>query len=307
MASEAGLLGFLGRLRRTQGLIKTARLRYPQQQRTTPMPIDNNSLPMRLFTATHVRTWNPSDIDFSRERSDWLELTDDERRLLLRLVSGFRVGERGVAHELAPLQMRFRLAGWLEEEVFVAAQLYEEARHVQFFERWLVEALPGRLGVEIPFPDLRGDMFSIRLPNAMRALLEDDGPEALLRAVMLYHFYVEGVAAEAGYTVYDQVFIGDRRFPGLKRGIRLIRRDEARHIAFGVHVLRRLLAEHHHLFDLFRSQVATLRRLAVDDPDEILRGFQPESTPFGLDQAGYRQRYLANLEGMRRRVANPPQ
>ena len=248
----------------------------------------------------------PYSIDFSQERSDWLALTDDERRLLLRLVSGFRLGERGVAHELAPLQIRFRRIGWIEEEVFVAAQLYEEARHVQFFERWLVEALPGRFGVEIPYPDLRGDMFSVRLPQAMRRLLEDDGPESLLQAVMLYHFYVEGVAAEAGYTIYNEIFEGARRFPALERGIRLIQRDEARHIAFGVHVLRRLIAEHHHLGDLFESQVLALRRLAVDDPDEILRGFQSGSTPFGLDHAGYRLRYLDNLEGMRRRVANPP-
>lgn len=270
------------------------------------MPFDNDSLPVRLFTASHTRAWNPFDIDFSQERSDWLALTDDERRLLIRLVSGFRVGERGVAHELAPLQIRFRRVGWIEEEVFVAAQLYEEARHVQFFERWLVEALPGRFGVEIPFPDLRGDMFSLRLPQAMRTLLEDDGPEALLRAVMLYHFYVEGVAAEAGYTIFNEVFEGSRRFPGLERGIQLIRRDEARHIAFGVHVLRRQLAEHVHLVDLFESQVAALRRFAVEDPDEILRGFEPGSTPFGLDHAAYRQRYLEKLEGMRRRVASPP-
>ena len=271
------------------------------------MPFDNDSLPARLFTASHARAWNPCDIDFSQERSDWLALTDDERRLLLRLVSGFRVGERGVAHELAPLQIRFRRAGWIEEEVFVAAQLYEEARHVQFFERWLVEALPGRFGVEIPYPDLRGDMFSVRLPQAMRTLLEDDGPEALLRAVMLYHFYVEGVGAEAGYAIFNEVFEGGGRFPGLECGIRLIRRDEARHIAFGVHVLRRLLAEHGHLADLFESQVASLRRSAVDDPDEILRGFQSGSIPFGVNHAGYRERYMDKLEGMRRRVANPSQ
>ena len=69
------------------------------------MPFDNDSLPMRLFTASHERAWSPGDIDFSRERADWLALTDDERRLLLRLVSSFRVGERGVTHELAPLQV----------------------------------------------------------------------------------------------------------------------------------------------------------------------------------------------------------
>ena len=271
------------------------------------MPLNNDSLPMRLFTASHGRAWDPSDIDFSQERSDWLSLTDDERALLLRLVSGFRVGERGVTHELAPLQLRFRRGGWIEEEIFVAAQMYEEARHVQFFERWLLEALPGRFGVDIPYPELQGDMFSIRLPRAMQALLGDDSPEALLRSIMLYHFYVEGVSAESGYTVFHAIFEQGGRFPGLKRGVRLIQRDEARHISFGVYVLQRLLAEHDHLTDLFENQVATLRHLAKDDPEQIFVGFQTGSIPFGADPDAYRRCYLDKLEEMRRRVADRSQ
>ena len=51
------------------------------------MPFEHDSLPIRLFTASHKRAWNPGDIDFAQERSDWLALTDDERRVLLRLVS----------------------------------------------------------------------------------------------------------------------------------------------------------------------------------------------------------------------------
>lgn len=262
---------------------------------------------MRLFTASHGRAWDPSEIDFARERSDWRALADDERELLVRLVSGFRVGERGVTHELAPLQLRFRRTGWIEEEIFVAAQMYEEARHVQFFERWLVEALPGRFGVDIPYPEMEGDMFSVRLPRAMRALLGDDGPEALLRAVMLYHFYVEGVGAEAGYTLYHAIFERSGRFPGLENGIRLIQRDEARHISFGVYVLRRLLSEHGHLIDLFEDQVTALRHAASEDPEQVLAGFQPGSVPFGVDPATYRQCYLDKLEEMRRRVAEPQQ
>ena len=267
------------------------------------MPIDHDSLPMRLFTASHGRAWNPDDIDFSQEQSDWLALADDERQLLLRLVSGFRIGERGVTHELAPLQLRFRRGGWLEEEIFVAAQMYEEARHVQFFERWLVEALPGRFGVDIPFPELQGDMFSVRLPGTMQSLLGDDSPEALVRAVMLYHFYVEGVGAEAGYVMFHSIFERSGRFPGLRQGIRLIQRDEARHISFGVHVLQKLLGEHAGLVGLFENEAAGLRHQAEEDSEQILAGFATGSIPFGVDPAAYRQCYLDRLHEMWRRVA----
>lgn len=270
------------------------------------MAFDHDALPLRLFTASHERAWNPAAIDFSHERAGWLALSDDERRLLLRLVASFRIGERGVAHELTPLHARFRRDGWLEEEVFVAAQMYEEARHVQFFERWLVEALPGRFGVDIPYPRLHGDMFSVQLPRAMGALIEDDRPEALLRAVMLYHFYVEGVGAEAGYALYFAAFEHSRQFPGLERGIRLIQRDEARHIAFGVHVLQRLLAAHPRLIEPFEEQAAGMRRLADDDLDQLLSDFEPGTAPFGIDHETCRRHYRNRVEEMRRRVRGEP-
>lgn len=257
---------------------------------------------MRLFTASHERTWNPADIDFSRERSDWLSFTDDERNFLIRLISGFRVGERGVTHELAPLQFRFRQQGRLEDEMYVTAQLYEEARHVQFFETWLIEALPGRFGVDIPYPDLHGDMFSARLPQAMRALFTDDSPEALLRAILLYHFYVEGVGAEASYPMYYTIFERTGRLPALNAGIRLIQRDEARHIAFGVYVLQGLLAEHPHLVDLFEQEVEAMRPFAEHGPNQTFAGFETGKAPFGLDYEECRQVYLDKLDGMRQSI-----
>lgn len=140
----------------------------------------------------------------------------------------------------------------------------------------------------------------------MRALLDDDSPEALLRAVVLYHVYVEGVAAESGYSLYYALFERSGRFPGLERGIHLIQRDEERHIAFGVHVLRRLLADRPRLVDPFEEQVAALRPLAEADPDQVLAGFEPSDSPFGLDHAAYRRRYRDRLEEMRRRVRDVP-
>ena len=136
----------------------------------------------------------------------------------------------------------------------------------------------------------------------MRALLEDESPEAVLRAVMLYHFYVEGVGAEASYPLYHLIFERSGRFPGLESGIRLIQRDEARHVAFGVYVLQRLLAEHPRLICLFESQLAAMRHLAEDDPDQTLAGFEPRHLPFGLDPAGCRRTYRDRVEEMRRRV-----
>ena len=207
------------------------------------MPLALDSFPMHLFRASQERGWVASAIDFSNERAHWASLADDERELFSRLIAGFRVGERGVTHELAPLQHVLREEKRLDEELYVTAQLFEEARHVEFFERWLDAALPGVWGKDIPYPELTGDLFSARLPEIMRALLTDASPRAQVRAIVTYHFNIEGIGAESAYPIYYEVFDKTGLFPAMREGITLIRRDEARHIAFGTYLLNRLINE----------------------------------------------------------------
>ena len=117
--------------------------------------------------------------------------------MVLRLTVGFLVGERGVTHDLAPLQQALRRErGRMEEEMYLTAQLFEEARHVEFFQRWFDATLPGTLGTDVPYPNLEGDLFSVRLPAVMRALNDDPSPEAQIRALVTYHLYIEGVGAD---------------------------------------------------------------------------------------------------------------
>ena len=71
-----------------------------------PLPLD--SFPMHLLRASQERGWVAAAIDLSNERAHWASLDGDERELFSRLIAGFRVGERGVTHELAPLQAKFR-------------------------------------------------------------------------------------------------------------------------------------------------------------------------------------------------------
>lgn len=266
------------------------------------MPMDFDSLPMRLFRASQERAWTASAIDYSRERADWMSLDAGERELLLRLVSGFRVGERGVTHELAPLQQRLREERRIEEELYVTAQMFEEARHVEFFERWLQEALPGVFGRDIAYPPLVGDLFSERLPQVMRALHSDPSPEAQLRAVLTYHFFVEGVGAESAYPIYFDIFERTAKFPGLAAGIQLIRRDEARHIAFGTYLLQRLLAENPRLGAAFERELEAMRPQLDQGADQTFAPFEGGPVPFGLDPSKYRRLYRENFELQRRNV-----
>ena len=143
----------------------------------------------------------------------------------------------------------------LDEELYVAAQMFEEARHVEFFERWLDAALPGVWGKDLPVSAAQRRPFSTRLPEIMRALLVDASPRAQVRAVVTYHFNIEGIGAESAYPIYYEVFAKTGLFPAMREGITLIRRDEARHIAFGTYLLNRLINESAEAADAFEAEL----------------------------------------------------
>ncbi len=266
------------------------------------MPLDLDSFPMVLFQASQERAWVAATIDYSKEAEHWQALSDDERDFFGRLIAGFRVGERGVTHELAPLAAVLRDEKRLDEEMYVTAQLFEEARHVEFFERWLDAALPGVWGRDLPYPELRGDLFGAKLPAVMRALVSDPSPEAQLRAVVLYHFYVEGIGAEAAYPLYFAIFEKTGMFPAMAEGIQLIRRDEARHIAFGTYLLQRLLADNPQLEAVFEAEMELIESSIELSGEEAFAPFEGRPTPFGLDPDDYRGLYRENYELQRRNV-----
>ena len=90
----------------------------------------------------------------------------------------------------------------------------------------------------------------------MAALLEDDSPEALVRAYSHYHVVAESVLAQTAYYSLQSAFSdeGDdavitrprEEMPtlgGLVEGIASIRSDEGRHVGLGMHEVRRLVHE----------------------------------------------------------------
>lgn len=53
-----------------------------------------DSFPFRLYQkAKKLGTWNPSDIDFSQDASDWKTLNHEQKEDILRLISQFQAGE----------------------------------------------------------------------------------------------------------------------------------------------------------------------------------------------------------------------
>ena len=108
---------------------------------TTTRGLDRQTPPMRLYEkAKKFGIWNPADLDFSQDVLDWNNLADEEREILLRLTALFQAGEEAVTLDLLPLIMAIAKEGRLEEEMFLTTFLFEEAKHVDFFNRFFFQS-----------------------------------------------------------------------------------------------------------------------------------------------------------------------
>jgi ribonucleoside-diphosphate reductase beta chain len=245
-----------------------------------PTVLRPDSFPMRLYEkAKRLGVWNPADIDFSQDRADWEAMDDERRRAIVRLSARFLAGEEAVTLDLLPLVLAIARQGRLEEEMFLTTFLFEEAKHTDFFTRWMREVAGSPRIPPAPEPSVR--LFDVELPAAMDALLEDDSPVAIARASVTYNMVIEGVLAETGYHSYHKSLAMNDLMPGLCTGLVDIKRDESRHIAYGVYLLSRLVAEDEAVWPAIEERMQELRPLI----DEIIRApyaaYSNGRSPFG--------------------------
>lgn len=247
---------------------------------TMSASLDRDSLPMRLYQkAKRLGVWDPYELDLSRDRADWLSLTDVQREVLLQLTSLFQAGEESVTLDLLPLLLVIAREGRLEEELFLTSFLWEEGKHTEFFRRVLDEVCveTGDL-TRFHGPSYRR-LFYEELPESMEALVDDPSPSAQARAVVTYTMIVEGVLAETGYYSYFESLERNNLLPGLRSGVAKLKQDESRHIAYGIYLLARLLAEHD-VWATIETRMGELLPLAMGVIDESLAGYG--ELPFGL-------------------------
>lgn len=272
---------------------------------TTTRGLDRTSPPMRLYEkAKRLGIWNPSDLDFSQDKKDWQRLSPDEQDLVLRLTSLFQSGEEAVTLDLLPLIMAIAQEGRLEEEMFLTTFLWEEAKHTDFFNRFLVEVagVSGDLS-HYHTPDYR-TIFYEALPQALQALRLDPSPAVQVRASVTYNMIVEGMLAETGYHAYFTVMQRENLLPAQRQGIHYLKQDESRHIAYGIFLLSRLIAADDSLWQVAEDTFNALVMPAIGIISEGLAAYDP--IPFDLSEAEFTdyamsqfQKRIARLERAR--------
>jgi ribonucleoside-diphosphate reductase beta chain len=200
---------------------------------------------MRLYEkAKKLGIWNPSDIDFLKDRQDWAKFTEQEKDLVWLLLSMFVAGEEAVTLDLLPLIQAVAQEGRLEEEMYLTSFLFEESKHVDFFRRFMDEVAEVHVDFSHYHKDNYRSLFYDALPSALNALRSEPSVANQIRASVTYNMVVEGVLAETGYHAFFTMLERNDLLPGLRKGIALLKQDESRHIAYGVYLLSRLVAEH---------------------------------------------------------------
>jgi ribonucleoside-diphosphate reductase beta chain len=248
---------------------------------TTTRGLNRELPPMRLYEkAKKLGIWNPSDIDFSKDKQDWATFKEDEKDLIWLLLALFVAGEEAVTLDLLPLIEVIAREGRIEEEMFLTTFLFEEAKHTDFFRRFLDEVCDAPIDLSHFHTGNYKTIFYEALPDALLNLKNDQSPAAQIRASVTYNMVVEGVLAETGYHAFFTMLERNDLMPGLRKGISLLKQDESRHIAYGVYLLSRLIAVNPQEWEKLEMHMNTLLPLAIGVIGDAFARY--EVVPFGL-------------------------
>jgi ribonucleoside-diphosphate reductase beta chain len=247
-----------------------------------------DSVPMRLFQkAKRLGTWDPMALDFSRDKADWERLTDVEKDFLLRLLALFQAGEEAVTVDLLPLIYAIAHDGHIEEEIYLTSFLWEEAKHVEMFRRWLTEVAEVDYDLHRYITPSYRTLFFDELPTVMNRLLTDPSRENQAIASVTYNMVLEGVLAETGYHGFRRSLKQNGILPGICAGVELTARDESRHIRYGVFLLQRLVSEDDRIWEVIKTRMNEIFPLALAITPEYWEHYDEDNPPFGQDMMEY--------------------
>jgi len=224
--------------------------------------------PQQLYELWERQQWLSQEIDFSQDVEDWTSLTDEEREWFVWGMSAFFIGEERVTTQFSGLVMAYEDE---QEEAFLTTQQVDEARHMQFFDRFYREVvgmrdadIQDRLAkVRENLNDAFVKLFDEALVEAGERLIADPtSVEAKVEFVTAYHMVIEGTLALTGQWTITDYWEKTGKMPGFLEGFRNVARDEHRHVAYGTWYLKRACAQNAALADRMRATLVDLLPIA---------------------------------------------
>ncbi len=272
----------------------------PTYRTLTSGGLDRRHTALRLWRkAKRLGTWDPEAFDLGPDADDWQRLTPPERDMLMQLAALFLAGEEAVTRDLLPLLRAVSEDGFFEDEMYLTSFLWEEAKHVDLFDRFFAEVVGGHEDLHHYQGDQYRSLFDEELPRAMNRLYTDTSPTAQAEASVVYNMIVEGVLAETGYHGWYTILKRRGIMPGMLEGIAHVQRDESRHIRYGIYLLARLIAEHGEgVWQAIQAKMAELMPVAVG---VFVEGFERLERvhghiPFGLDPEEFAEYAMSQFQ-----------
>jgi ribonucleoside-diphosphate reductase beta chain len=205
--------------------------------------------PQQLYELWERQQWQSQAIDLERDKEQWAELPEEAKDEHLWGLSSFFVGEERVTTQFSGLVMAYENE---QEEAFLTTQQVDEARHMQFFDRYYREVLgvdhefiQDRLAaVRVHLTDAFIELFDERLVKAGERLIADPSDlDAKVDFVTAYHMVIEGTLALTGQHFMLDYYEKQDLLPGFQEGFGNIARDEHRHVAYGTWFLQQKCAD----------------------------------------------------------------
>ena len=206
--------------------------------------------PQQLYELWERQPWSAHEIPLEQDKRDWAALSDEQRDEILWVMSLFFIGEERVTTQFSGLVMAYEDE---QEESYLTTQQVDEARHMQFFDRYYrevfaydepdIEARLQRVRQHVTEPFVK--LFDESLVRAGQQLIADPSDRAAkVDFVTAYHMVIEGTLALTGQNFLTRYFEEQlEAFPGFVDGFGKISRDEHRHVAYGTWYLQQQAAD----------------------------------------------------------------
>src|SRR3954454_7561320 len=225
--------------------------------------------PQQLYELWERQQWQSQAIDLERDKEHWAELPEDEKEEHLWGLSSFFVGEERVTTQFSGLVMSYEDE---QEEAFLTTQQVDEARHMQFFDRYYREVfeIDGD-GIRARLQRVRENvtpafvtLFDENLVEEGRRLIEDPSDVgAKVDFITTYHMVIEGVLALTGQHFMLKYYENNGLLPGFVEGFSNIARDEHRHVAYGTWFLQQKMQQDESLKQRVQDKLMELLPVAA--------------------------------------------
>jgi ribonucleoside-diphosphate reductase beta chain len=225
--------------------------------------------PQQLYELWERQHWQSQTIDLERDKQGWARLGEEEKEQILWGLSSFFLGEERVTTQFSGLVMAYEDE---QEEAFLTTQQVDEARHMQFFDRYYREVfgfaderIDERLErVREHVTDSFVKLFDEALVNAGQRLIENPRDiGAKVDFVTIYHMIIEGTLGLTGMHFLPDYFEKEGLLPGFVEGFGKIARDEHRHVAYGTWFLRQKTAQDADLKKRMQDKLSELLPIAA--------------------------------------------